>query len=72
MKLGNIYLSRLCYCFTSAVATTISIFYLYCVCTSHKCIKCIRCLPVFPPSIEYWYGAVAPDTLRLIDPLLPP
>ena len=27
---------------------------------------------VFPPSIEYWYGAVAPDTLRLIDPLLPP
>ena len=21
---------------------------------------------------EYWYGAVAPDTLRLIDPLLPP
>ena len=27
---------------------------------------------VIPPSIEYWYGAVAPDTLRLIDPLLPP
>ena len=27
---------------------------------------------VVPPSIEYWYGAVAPDTLRLIDPLLPP
>ena len=27
---------------------------------------------VFPPSIEYWYGAVAPDTLRDIAPSLNP
>ena len=27
---------------------------------------------VIPPSIEYWYGAVAPDTLRDIAPSLNP
>ena len=27
---------------------------------------------VVPPSIEYWYGAVAPDTLRDIAPSLNP